>query len=65
MYSSVYRYGYEIIKSNDLFLGFDYTGTGKYFRTHYGKQCCIPGCINILLIFAVPFLYKIEMKDLI
>lgn len=49
MYSSVYQYGYEIIKSNDLFFGFDYTGTGKYLRTHYGKQCCIPGCINTYL----------------
>ena len=46
MYSSVYQYGYEIIKSNDLFFSFDDTGTGKYLITHYGKQCCIPGCIN-------------------
>lgn len=49
MYNSVYQYGYEIIKSNDLFFGLDYTGTSKYLRTHYDKQCCIPGCINTYL----------------
>lgn len=49
-YSSIYRYGYEIVKSNyHIFIFAYYTDAGKHRRFYYGKQCYIPCHINAYL----------------
>ena len=45
--SVVYRYGYEIIKSNDyFFIPADYTNAGQCRRPNNGKQRCFPRHID-------------------